>query len=966
MARRKGFSAGEDEDLPLEHLHRDRTFTQGGAAAEAFTVGQRWISEMEPELGIGTVTEQNARQVVISFLGGAETRRYSKETAPLARVRMQPGAVLTLRNGQRTEVLEIIEENGLITYKTVKGLLNESELAETMKTTGPLDRLSAGDTDEMALFTFRNRVQNLRSHIEKSPSRGFTGPRVQLIPHQMYIAHETSSRYVRRVLLADEVGLGKTIEACLILHRLLISGRVSRVLIVVPETLVHVWFVELLRKFNQNFRIFDQEQWDSVYDEGENPFTDEPLVLCSSAFLLSSKKVSSLAVEAGWDFLIVDEAHHAKEGSPFFKVLSLLSSKSRDAVFLSATPEQYGSRNLFALLNLLDPARYSNFDLFVEESRRHALIAQITGRLLDGKSLEESDLQKLRELLGDLPAEFTEEAARAAVLGEEVRRGVAAKLLDRFGIGRSMFRNTRGVIGGFPFREVNLYPLQAKEEIEKQVAWDFQRKGQREYQEQIKEGDPRIDVLADLLRRHKGEKFVLICRTKEKVLAIEKHLREKVNISIALFHEDLSLIQRDRNAAYFAEEEGARLLLCSEIGSEGRNFQFAHHLVLFDLPLDPSIIEQRIGRLDRIGQSGPIVIHVPYIRNSAQEVAARWYQEGLGIFENPISGSTDVFTEVEDRLWEIILLTMQKGSDWNERLESLIEKTKEIRSAIAVRFEESRDRLLEQHSFRPDEATRQISLIKQDQDRPELQEVIFGLLRQQGVHVEEMENRTAKLWSEAIGELPGMREARPMITFDRQTALHREDYEFFTEDHPAVAGLIDMFAGSSKGNCTLAKYSKAKGPVVILETVFLLECSAPSSLHASRFLPPAQLKVAVDMRNSDQSALVNEASYESDLEPLGSHPIVGKEQFRVGLLPSMYRKAEEIARKKGAFIVEKAAKDMQLTLGGELERLQNLKATYRSVSEEEIELLKGEMVQLEAAFMESVPRLDAVRLIVGG
>jgi ATP-dependent helicase HepA len=78
-------------------------------------------------------------------------------------------------------------------------------------------------------------------------------------------------------------------------------------------------------------------------------------------------------------------------------------------------------------------------------------------------------------------------------------------------------------------------------------------------------------------------------------------LLDRVDMKIAQFHEELSLLQRDRNAAYFSEEDGAQLLICSEIGSEGRNFQFAHHLVLFDLPENPELLEQRIGRLDRIG-----------------------------------------------------------------------------------------------------------------------------------------------------------------------------------------------------------------------------------------------------------------------------------------------------------------------------------------------------------------------------
>jgi ATP-dependent helicase HepA len=99
--------------------------------------------------------------------------------------------------------------------------------------------------------------------------------------------------------------------------------------------------------------------------------------------------------------------------------------------------------------------------------------------------------------------------------------------------------------------------------------------------------DPRVAWLAAFLRRERGAKALLICRSQRKVLALAAALQEVISAKVALFHEGLPLVQRDRNAAWFAEPDGAQLLICSEIGSEGRNFQFAHHLVLFDLPLNP-------------------------------------------------------------------------------------------------------------------------------------------------------------------------------------------------------------------------------------------------------------------------------------------------------------------------------------------------------------------------------------------
>src|SRR5690606_15884430 len=118
----------------------------------------------------------------------------------------------------------------------------------------------------------------------------------------------------------------------------------------------------------------------------------------------------------------------------------------------------------------------------------------------------------------------------------------------------------------------------------------------------------------------------------------------------SVFHEDLTLVQRDRNAAWFAEPDGAQILLCSEIGSEGRNFQFAHHLILFDMPVHPELLEQRIGRLDRIGQKKGITIYIPYLLGSPQEFLVRWFHEGLNAFNANLEGGNMIFKLFGNRL----------------------------------------------------------------------------------------------------------------------------------------------------------------------------------------------------------------------------------------------------------------------------------------------------------------------------
>ncbi|WP_258007212.1 helicase-related protein, partial [Xanthomonas citri] len=183
-----------------------------------------------------------------------------------------------------------------------------------------------------------------------------------------------------------------------------------------------------------------------------------------------------------------------------------------------------------------------------------------------------------------------------------------------------------------------LYPERIYQEFEGDNAtwWNF---------------DPRVEWLMGYLTSHRSQKVLVICAKAATALQLEQVLREREGIRAAVFHEGMSIIERDRAAAWFAEEDtGAQVLLCSEIGSEGRNFQFASHMVMFDLPFNPDLLEQRIGRLDRIGQAHDIQIHVPYLEKTAQSVLVRWYHEGLDAFEHTCPTGRTIYDSVYNDL----------------------------------------------------------------------------------------------------------------------------------------------------------------------------------------------------------------------------------------------------------------------------------------------------------------------------
>ena len=283
--------------------------------------------------------------------------------------------------------------------------LPEGEVSDRVSLRGPQERLFAGRFDTSATFELRRRTLELLHRSRKSPVRGFLGGRIDLIPHQLYIAQEVANRHAPRVMLSDEVGLGKTIEACLILHRLLLSGRANRILVLVPESLVHQWFVEMLRRFNVWLHIFDEERCASIEagEPGANPFLDDQLVLTSIDFLAADPRRSEQAVAAGWDVLVVDEAHHLEwsEAAPSreYQVVEELSRKSEGLLLLTATPEQLGVESHFARLRLLDPDRYRDLATFQAEAKDYPATAEVAEKLRGDGTLTKKDLATLRRLL---------------------------------------------------------------------------------------------------------------------------------------------------------------------------------------------------------------------------------------------------------------------------------------------------------------------------------------------------------------------------------------------------------------------------------------------------------------------------------------------------------------------------------------------------------------------------------------
>ena len=941
-----------------------------------FVPGQRWFSTAEPELGLGTVLRLAGRSVQIVFTGSGVVRQYAMDSAPMARAEFRVGDRIRA-HGKEFEVESIDLQNGLLTYRNGSDSITEGELDAEQPVSQADARLLGGRVDRNDQFDFRLELLRRRAAAQQHPGQGVQSARIDLIPHQLRAAETASERRPPRLLLADEVGLGKTIEACLIIAQQLASGRVSRVLVLVPESLVHQWFIELLRRFNLRFAIFDEERCEAIEttQANANPFEDEQGVIAATTWLAHDAERRQQLLDAGWDLLVVDEAHHLAWSpdaiSAEYALVETLAARVAGALLLTATPEQLGLGGHFARLRLLDPARYSDLAAFEAETAGFVALSGTVDKLTQGETLLPADIDTLTRLLGadadTLPAQLEKIAAGNLA----ARDSLIDMLIDRHGTGRVMIRNRRAAVGGFPQRIKHLARLEPADtdtaehgrllaEFHADVGTPGHIEPEHDYAR-----DPRLDWLLGLLDEIAPSKLLLLCRSRAKVQALEEALRLRSGVAVARFHEDMNLLQRDRNAAYFAQADGARLLIASEIGAEGRNFQFAQHLVLWDLPLDPDMLEQRIGRLDRIGQRGDVNLHAAVLGDSPQELLLRWYDEGLGAFESVCPDGRELL-----RRFGAALVALAQdygpGEAREAALRELLARTRAAHEELSALIARGRDRLLELASAGAIEGagTLESSLRRDDADAPS-DEYPLRLLEQFGVHHEPLGPQVWMLDPEylTIDAFDEFKHGPRQATMDRATALARDDLLYLRADHPLLLGAQDLMLSSESGNAAFLVEDTLPARTVLLEAVFVLECIADRRLHAARFLPPMPLRCVVDTRLQLRPDYVPSTR---SLQRAADRPIdvLKYRKILATLLPPMLKCAAQAVEADSREPIDAARAAAETLLGREIARLDALMRVNPAVHPEEVEALRAELDALRVVLPAARARLDALRLVV--
>lgn len=752
-------------------------------------IGQRWYSETETELGLGVCRSINERFIELFFELVNETRTYNIKSAPLSRYQLKEGESATLKNQLKITVEEVKEENGVLFYRHENEWYGEEMLSPSAGLDSPLKKAAGGHADSNDFFNFRYETLLFKRAYALYPAKGLESARIGLIGHQLSLYYEIKKRTRPRIILADEVGLGKTIEAGLIAKNLIQRHLVSSVLVIAPKSLQYQWFIELYKKFELIFKTLGEN--DSIEYEADTDSSQ--LLITDFESLLKEQDKLKTVMDNEWDLLIVDEAHRYGHAHQSSLLMQKLTQKASRALYLSATPEALGEENFFRLLHSLNPQKYP-----------------------DSKS------------------------AQAALSGPDKAPGQ-----NDSQIMSDIFRNRRAFLEKnhqlFAQKKLLPYPLDLPKVTDRQV---IEAKG---------------EILLNLCQEHPKRKFFAIGTSRQLIFAMAEHIKARSNIKIALFHKEQSLLERDRQAAWFADDEGAQLLLSTQIGSEGRNFEFCSELFLLDLVPHPQLLTQRIGRLDRIGQKSDIRIHLPFVKNSIEHRLYLLQHKGFNLFESFPTGIIEFYTD----------------NALHEKLEGLdeqkIESIKKDFEAFQERIQARKNDYLDAISYNAQNVKAAQEDVRTFHENFRLDHYLEKALDLLGIQLQENAKDIYYMRpgpEMLIPSLPGLGEDGLSFTLSRELALKREDLTFMNAENHLFKNLTDIFTQGQLGNVSMVSYGDGLEDQIYFEFIFLATPPRAQSINVSEYFAPTPFRVLLNHEGKDLTQQLSKKRIDPSLEDL--------------------------------------------------------------------------------------------------
>ncbi|MAZ49616.1 MAG: hypothetical protein CME65_13735 [Halobacteriovoraceae bacterium] len=877
-----------------------------------FVIGQRYYSEGEPELGLGIIASLEGKTIKVEFPLANEARIYNAKNSPLKRFILKPGDKFKDLNHEEHSVSKIEEMNGVTFYLTeTESVIPEMQLNAKIELNSCIDRLYAKNFDPTQFFDLRYQSYLLARKYQELPYKGFIGCNIRLINHQLYVAQKALKTLPVRAMLCDEVGLGKTIESGLILNSLIKSELIERAIIIVPSSLVNQWFVELYKKFSLSFSI-----WEPEIDLEMQRF-----VIIGLRELKEQKDlIASQLEEHKWDAFIFDESHQ----NNYSEDLDFLTDLSKDClakILLSATPEVLGPERMFEQLKFLDSDKYNDYEKYLSQQKEAKEISQL---------IKDENLAAINDKLSlPEPLESIDDATQV--------------LIDYFGSGRAYFRNTRKALHQdlFKSRKKNYIPLDIEAPLTDSKVFNA-----------------KLEKLLVFLNENPDEKILIIAHSKALILKIQRSLQELSNIKLAVFHSDQSLLERDRQAAFFADEKGAQLLLCTEIGSEGRNFEFCHNLFLFDLPKVPEQLEQRIGRLDRIGQKKDIQLIIPFVQSSFEETLKDYYGEVLKIFDRT-SDALSLFHQThKDTINDLI-----SNSYNREKNQTAMQSLKNSFSELEHELRAGRNYLVEKNSYHHEVSQNILKGIQDFEQQnpvlPYMQEIGENV----GIHCEELDSESVYFVPQDnmyIPSFPGLPNEGISFATSRDKAMARDDLTLLNWESPIAQGALDLMLKTPLGNCTIMKTDQIKSPLM-LESIFTLECVDEMKHKSAIYLPLTPIRVLIDLNGADKTKDFPKKFLDQIGTSIGSQ--INLEQIPQDLLKKLVETSKAKINPRVNRYKEAALEKADEKFRQEIARIDSL-GLPESVANHHRELLNQEREKLLKSIGSAKTQHDSIRLIL--
>ena len=635
---------------------------------------------------------------------------------------------------------------------------------------------SANPTMQLKRYEFQNPCWYLGRQIVKDTMNildnsifGFkqlAGCKIYLKAFQLNTIMQCLQGENCRYMLADEVGLGKTIEACSVLKIFISSNAKKKILIAVPEVLIGQWRTELLFKFG--------------LIEGQNDNEN-------SILLIAVEGLSEKMVRQKWDFVVVDEVHNYLKNSNTYEKIHELSYNSENIIVLSATPIQQRKEEYLRLLRVIFPHKYDDIsiDVFTELIEKQNRIARLTHSLLDeidsfknellpeveGNPRDDEDVQdeleEIEEILSDI-SEIIGDSILSKMIemvdmssedfGMYSIQVIISYICDNYQIERNIIRGRRAVLGVFPndpdgeFSERKLVELTysideeltyyENEAYRNLIEWIVSIQDNLDEARVVSEIKPMLEAffsspwayenvlntlekkvqlpdtvknsaarwvedeneivneLADVLDNIEAHpsrltKLIHYIDTElfgKKVVVFTDHietfekyymiLQEAFGDEVTGFSTSLDRDEAEINIYKFQSDESCKILVCDKSGGEGRNLQIADYVVHIDLPWNINTIEQRIGRLDRMGREVdvPVTSVVIHSKNSYEEQLFKFWNEGLNVFNQSLSGLEIIMNDINQKIIGSIMSDFEYGL--YRLIPELIEEAETMRETV--------------------------------------------------------------------------------------------------------------------------------------------------------------------------------------------------------------------------------------------------------------------------------------------